>query len=166
MELILMKHLPKSGLARVCLFALGLLALTAPLQQLAAKDVYKWVNDAGEVQYTQLPPPNGIEATRVQSGPPPADNPAAINADLEAQVEAMDERIEDRATAARKSELEAEIERVTRNNCETAKKNLALLQQGGVKRYRTGEGEIIRLTEEDRQQRIDEANSQIQEFCK
>jgi hypothetical protein len=35
-----------------------------------------------------------------------------------------------------------------------------------VKRYRTGEGEIIRLTEEDRQQRIDEANSQIQEFCK
>jgi hypothetical protein len=148
------------------LFALGLLALTAPLQQLAAKDVYKWVNEAGEVQYTQFPPPQGTEAIEVQSAPPPADDPADITSDLDEQVEAMDERNKDRETMTEKSELEAEIERVTRNNCETAKKNLALLQQGGVKRYRTGEGEIIRLTEEDRQQRIDEANSQIQEFCK
>jgi len=166
MELTLMTHPEKSGISRILLLTAGLLALCAPLQQLAAKDVYKWVNDAGEVQYTQLPPPNGIEATRVQSGPPPAGNPAAINADLEAQVEAMDERIEDRATAARKSELEAEIERVSKENCATARKNLAELQQGGIKRYRTGDGSVIRLTEEDRQRRIEEANSQIQEFCK
>ena len=161
-----MKYLSKSGLSRVWLFALGLLALTAPLQQLAAKDVYKWVNEAGEVQYTQFPPPQGTEAIEVQSAPPPADDPADITSGLDEQVEAMDQRNKDRETMTEKSELEAEIERVSRNNCETAKKNLALLQQGGVKRYRTGEGEIIRLTEEDRQQRIDEANSQIQEFCK
>jgi len=161
-----MTHPEKSGISRILLLTAGFLALTAPLQQLAAKDVYKWVNDAGIVQYTQFPPPQGIESIKVRSGPPPADNPANINADLEAQVEAMDERTEDRETAVRKSEMEAEIERISRENCATARKNLAELQQGGIKRYRTGDGSVVRMTEEGRQQRIEEANSQIQEFCK
>ena len=166
MELILMTHFAKSGMLRMLLLVLGLLGATAPLQQLAAKDVYKWVNDAGEVQYTQMPPPQGTEVVEVKPPPAPADSPAAINSGLEEQVEAMDERMQDRETAAKKSALEAEIERVSKQNCETARKNLAELQQGGIKRYQTGDGKVIRLTEEDRQQRIAEANGQIQEFCK
>jgi len=166
MELILMTHSAKSGISRMLLLVIGLLGATAPLQQLAAKDVYKWVNDAGEVQYTQFPPPQGTEAVEVKPPPPPADNPAAINSDLDEQVEAMDERTQDREISAKKSSLEAEIERVSRQNCEIARKNLAELQQGGIKRYQTGDGKVIRLTEEDRQRRIAEANDQIQEFCK
>ena len=77
----------------------------------------------------------------------------------------MDKRIEAADEAKAEAGIDAEIARITRENCETAKKNLAQLNQGGVKRYRTGEGEVIRLTDESRQQRIEEANSQIQEFC-
>lgn len=162
--LIVMTHAAKSGIARILLLALVLPGTIASLPAHASGEIYKWVDTAGETHYTQLPPPEGITATEVRRAP--AAESSGADAQLQQQVEAMDKRLEARDKAKSNAEMDAEIARITRENCEIAKKNLAELQQGGVKRYRTGDGKVIRLTEEDRQQRIAEANSQIQEFCK
>lgn len=128
--------------------------------------IYKWVDQDGSIQYSKMPPPEAREVIEVRQAPPPADDPATERARLGQQVDAMDERMQERQKAAAKSELDAENEKIRNQNCATARKNLAELQQGGIKRYRTADGEVMRLTEEDRQQRIDEANKQIAEFCK
>ena len=47
-----------------------------------------------------------------------------------------------------------------------ATNNLAKLQAGGNKRYLTPDGKVTHLTEEQRQQRINDAKDQIDEFCK
>ena len=159
-----MIHPAKPGIARILLLALVLPGTATLLPAHASDHIYKWVDAAGETHYTQLPPPEGITATEVRRTP--ATDSSGADAQLQQQVEAMDKRLEAREKAETNAEMEAEIARVSRENCEIARKNLAELQQGGVKRYRTGDGQVIRLTEEDRQQRIAEANSQIQEFCK
>jgi hypothetical protein len=58
-----------------------------------------------------------------------------------------------------------ELAEINEKNCITAKNNLAKLHQGGIKRYLTPEGEVIRLTEEERQRRISETQEQIDKYC-
>lgn len=166
MELIVMTHPATSGISQILLLVIGLLGTLAPFQELAAKDIYKWVDAAGKTHYTQFPPPDGTAAVEVRPAPPPATDSGAASEQLQQQVEAMEMRREAEAQAKSVAEIDAEIARIVKENCTAARNNLAALQQGGEKRYLTSEGEVIRLTEEDRQRRIAEANSQIQEFCK
>ena len=58
-----------------------------------------------------------------------------------------------------------ELDKINEKNCIIAKNNLAKLQQGGIKRYLTPEGEVMRLTDEDRQRRITEAQKQVEQYC-
>ena len=57
-------------------------------------------------------------------------------------------------TARRKSE---EFASISKQNCETAKKNLDNLRRGGNTVYMTPEGEAVRLTDEEGARRIDTA---------
>ena len=142
-----------------------LLVLAIGAQAAGKKQIYKWVDDQGKVHYTQQAPV-GRSAQKMKNAPPPAANPDAINEDLKKQVEAMEERLagkDEAATAARK---QAENEKIIKQNCATARKNLAALQQGANKAYMTPDGKVARLTEEDRQRRISEAKQQIEKYCK
>jgi len=78
----------------------------------------------------------------------------------------MDERMNERQEAAAKAELRAKNREIRRKNCTIATKNLSELQQGGIKRYRTSDGEVLHLTEEDRQKRIADTKKEIAENCK
>jgi hypothetical protein len=126
--------------------------------------IYKWVDDAGEIQYTQVPPPNR-EFEVIKKAAEPADDPDKIRSDLKEQVEVMDKQQEEKAEEVKDAEQWSRIQKLRRKNCEIAKKNLANLQQGGQHAYLTPDGEVVRLTDEERQRRIDEANSQIKENC-
>jgi hypothetical protein len=65
----------------------------------------------------------------------------------------------------REKSLRKEIDEAYEKNCITSKNNLAKLQEGGRKRYLTPDGKVTHLSEEERQQRINEAKDQIDEFC-
>jgi hypothetical protein len=156
----------KSNITRIMLLVCGLLGCSVAQQAYAANNIYKWVDANGEMQYTQFPPPEGVEVIDVQTQAPPTDNSARERAKLQKQVEASEEQRKKQQEAETRAAQQADIDRITKDNCVKAKKNLVVLQQGGEKRYMTSEGEVLRLTEEDRQQRIAEANKQIQEFCK
>jgi len=154
--------------ARRWLLKATLLLIMLPLQAPVLGAIYKWTDKSGEVHYTQTPPPDGITTQKIQGAPPPAKSQESIHEDqqrLQERLDAMDERtIEQKKDEALKKERK-EISEINEKNCITAKNNLAKLQQGGIKRYLTPEGEVIRLTDEDRQRRITEANNQVEQYC-
>lgn len=141
-----------------------LLALASGLHAASKDAIYKWVDDSGEVHYTQVPPQNREYETLKQASAP-ADDPDRIRSGLQEKVDAMDKAQEERAVAAQDAEQWSRIQKLRRKNCEIAKKNLANLNQGGNKAFMTPDGEVIRLTDDERQRRIDEANKQIKENC-
>ncbi len=141
-----------------------LVVLTSVSSAAGKHGIYKWVDDSGAVHYTQTPPPNR-ETQELKPAPGPADDPDAISSQLKEQTDAMEKRQTEKRQGAADAQQWAEIQKIRRENCATAKANLAKLQQGGNRAYRTPDGEVVRLTEEDRQQRIDEANRQIKENC-
>jgi len=130
--------------------------------------IYKWTDSSGEVHYTQTPPPEGIAAQEIEGAPPPAESQQTIHEEqlrLQERLEAFDERRAEQENEEAIKKQAKETKEINEKNCFTAKNNLAKLQQGGIKRYLTPEGEVIRLTDEDRQRRITEANNQVEQYC-
>jgi hypothetical protein len=142
-----------------------LLAFAAGSAIAANQNMYKWTDDQGEVHYDQFPP-SGRETEKMKA-PPPAPAAAAESAenDLRKQIETMDKEKEEQIQGAKDAESWAKIQKIRRQNCETANKNLANLQRGGNVRYVGPDGEVTRLSDEERQKRVEEANKQIKENC-
>jgi hypothetical protein len=128
------------------------------------QNMYKWTDDQGEVHYSQFPPP-GHKAEKLQAPPRPAQSPATVDNDLQKQVETTEQQHQEKLQGAKDAKQWAEIQKIRRQNCETANKNLVNLQRGGNIRYMDPDGKVIRLTEEERQKRIEEANADIKENC-
>ena len=128
------------------------------------QDIYKWTNDQGEVQYTQFPPA-GRPVEILHGIKPPDQSPESAGNDLQKQLDAMEQQNEKQQQETRDAEQRAEIQKIRKSNCETAHRNLVNLNRGGNVRYMGPDGKVMRLTEEERQQRIDEANKQIKENC-
>jgi len=146
-------------LASLCLSA-------ALLQTPATAEIYKWTDDNGKTHYSQVPPPGKIETEEIKGAPPPADDPDKITEQLQNEVDAMDETVTRQEGEASEKSLRKEINAAYEKNCTTSKNNLAKLQEGGKRRYKTADGQVMHFSEEERQKRINEAKDQIDEFCK
>jgi hypothetical protein len=141
------------------------LLATGPAAQAANDEtVYKWSDAEGEIHYSQVPPQNR-EYEVIRPSIPSSAGAQQSRKRLQEQVQAMDESQQERADKKLDAEEWARIQQLRRENCATARQNLAKLQQGGEKRYLTPDGQVIRLSEEERQRRIDETNKQIEENC-
>jgi hypothetical protein len=142
----------------------ALLVFTASSPAADSQNMYKWTDDQGEVHYTQFPPP-GRKTEIMQPPPPPAEPPTGSENDLQKQLDTIKQQNDKQLQETREADQQAEIQKIRKKNCETAHKNLINLNRGGNVRYMGPNGEAIRLTEEERQKRIDETNQQIKENC-
>ncbi len=124
---------------------------------------YKWVDEAGNVHYTQSPPP-GRPAERIGPPPPPAD-PEDARRRVEERIERADEYLEQRRKE-REERLAAEREAEERLlECEQARENLQQLQMVQRPFEVTDSGERVRMSEEQRQAAIERARQRVEEFC-
>ncbi|PTQ66553.1 DUF4124 domain-containing protein [Pseudomonas sp. GV071] len=136
-----------------------LLALSATA---SASQVFKWVDAQGNTHFGAQPP-QGQDATPINTGvaqPKPAPQPLPTlptpgSADDPAQ-KAIDEKV--------KKEV-AEREEQMKKYCEGTRTNLAQLQNNPRLTAEVN-GEMRRLTEEERQSRIAESQKGIAENCK
>lgn len=127
--------------------------------------MYKWVDDQGQVHYSQYPPKDR-EAQAIAPPPPPATPAAEAQKKLEETLRSLDETRKAREESAQKAADEAaEAERI-RGNCEAARANLERLTTGGRKKIVGEDGVAYYMTEEERQKRIQEARDQIDKYCK
>tara|TARA_R110002111_G_scaffold208904_2_gene272924 strand:- start:1267 stop:1722 length:456 start_codon:yes stop_codon:yes gene_type:complete len=130
----------------------------------AYAEVYKWVDNAGQTHYSQLPPTQ-YEADIIKTRPGPKVEPAQSQ-------QAVDTMIEQQATDAAlreenkiKKTQQAEQRETKSKNCEIAKSNLTKYQNKPNGRTRNAAGEYIRIDENDRQQKIKQLKQDIQKYC-
>ena len=124
---------------------------------------YKWVDAEGNTQYSQQPPPDGAEAETV-APPPKVDTDKAVG-DLEKQQEQFKKQDEDKSKQAEETQKTGEDLAQQKKRCEQAKDKLAKMQRPRISV--TGEdGNRKRLSEDERQTAINDANKSIAELCK
>lgn len=140
----------KAMAARFVLFLLATGTLiAAPL--LAA--TYKWVDEKGNVHYTQTPPP-AQEFEMLRDPLPAKEAPAEVSAD-------KDDKDKE---AARQSAAKDQETRDTL--CHDARKRLAALENNAGKLVvKQSNGLMHKLSEEERQSYIQETTARVQEVC-
>ena len=128
----------------------------------ANAQAYKWTNPAGNIIYSQTPPPIGTPFELVDDRSIASTNYGVSSTkDLESGLDASRQSREDKKAEQQKL---AESEQIIKENCTQAKTNLTALTSRGQVTIK--EGELYRkLTEEERQERIQQANASIGEFC-
>ncbi|MEW8506008.1 MAG: DUF4124 domain-containing protein [Candidatus Thiodiazotropha sp.] len=127
-------------------------------------ETYRWVNEDGVVTYSQTPPPDAkAETVKIKSAP------AGSSGDSKQRLKELRQKLadsaEDRALKKAQKQESEEIAKENKHNCNVARKNLEQLTALGNRLYKVGDN-YVRLTEEDRQRRMQEAREQIKEYCK
>ncbi len=135
-------------------------ALVAP----AAAAVYKWVDDNGVTQYSQTPPP-GRQAVRLEGGLPTG---GSTGASMESRLKALQEsgKKDDEGDAKKGNEAQDPAQQAAlEENCRQARESLTTLTEHRRILAKNEEGEMTRLTEEERQARVQELRDYIDEHC-
>lgn len=138
-----------------------LCALLAALPLAVAAQVYRWVDDKGQVHYTQTPPPGkNAEAVAPPLPPSAAPNQEALDQSLEAGRKAEPEK---RAEAERAAQAQSQLEQ----QCRQAREQLAYMDEKTARRLGTTDeqGNVSRVTEEQFQARRAELQRVISERC-
>jgi len=132
---------------------LSLIALLA-LSTTAPAEIYRWVDDLGNVVFSQSPPPDSRDVDTVEVAPPPAhpEHPPG-------------ERVQEAADI--RSPANPALDDATRKAyCETGKRNLELLNDNpGTSLFRTESGEAVRYTAEEIAIKIKENKAVVKAYC-
>ncbi len=136
----------------------AVIAQTQPQQT-----IYKWTDEQGKLQYSELPPATGIpyETVRKPTGATPGES--ALSDQQAKEREELARQEAERKEQAEKTQQEAQDQRA--KNCEIAKKNVQVLQGDSqiVKTDATGKKVVI-----DAQQReveLKKAQKDADYFC-
>jgi hypothetical protein len=140
--------------------ALGLV-LSAPLQ---ADEIYKWVDEEGVTHYSQQPPLSG-DAARVGVDSPPDEELERERQEMEATGERLKARREERREAERQAQTNASEREQREQRCADLRSSLSKLTENRRLLVPDGEGNVRRLPEEERQERVAERRRQIEEEC-
>lgn len=121
------------------------LALLVALAALGAQaDVYKWVDEKGQTQYTETPPPAGAQKLNVPTGGPASAPDAAPAA-------------EEKAPAPGSAEAKTK-------RCKFEKDQLRILE-GGVVTYKNDKGEVVPLEPAKKEAARKQVQDNIKTYC-
>lgn len=132
--------------------------------------VYKWVDEKGQIHYTDQPNQPGAETFTIQKNTttkPASSIKDTKDADSDKET-AEDETVKDEAVADDEPKM-VEIEPTAaekKRYCSEAKADIASISSRGRMREINEKGEYIYLTEPQRQQRLSAAKKKKREFCR
>ncbi|MEO1768022.1 DUF4124 domain-containing protein [Thiobacter aerophilum] len=142
-----------------------LLLLALPC--VASGELYRWVDAQGKVHYSDSPPPADAKSGKTLPAPPsPASAPAGTTKSWQEKDMEFRQRRAAEAEAQAKKEKEAEEARQKQANCETARKNLRLLESGQRVVTTNDQGEREFLDDAARQKAINDARKGVETWCK
>ncbi len=143
-------------------FSAMLIFALAPDPAYAAK-IHKWIDDQGNVHYGRKPPP-GTSSSVVKTQRSHISEDAAKE-QLKRLSEKSAERNENRRLLKRSEDEDAANTARRKDNCEIAKKNLAVLHKPDKVQAKGSDGQPFYLSDEAKQKKIEQSNRQIKEFC-
>ncbi len=144
----------------LCGLAVGL-ALAAPLQ---ADEIYKWVDEEGVTHYSQQPPPSG-DAARVGVDKPPDEEIERERQEMQETGERLEAQREERREAEQQARKAAGEREEREQRCADLRSSLKKLTENRRLLVTDGDGDVRRLPEEERQERVAERRRQIEEEC-
>ncbi|MDH5435214.1 MAG: DUF4124 domain-containing protein [Gammaproteobacteria bacterium] len=138
----------------ILVFALGLLSLNA-------YSIYKWKDANGNIQYTEYPPPTGdVEILK----PPSISTVGAQKSEQPSTQDKNENKGETKPNNEKQPPADPKtVQAMKQKNCETAKKNLDTYMR--TKKIRDKDGNVVRISDEDWQNRVDETQKKIEEYC-
>jgi len=140
----------------LCIAALLLVVSTFA----SAQQIYRWVDEKGTTHFGAQPP-QGVEAQRISAKAP---NPGSVAAPAANKArDVMDARQQEIELQVKNEVAEQEAER--KMFCEQTRTNLAQLRNNPRLSYVDEEGKTHMLTDEERQQRLNDAEQMVKEFC-
>ncbi len=151
-------------------YVLAVVALLFSLNSYAA--LHKWVDAEGKVHYSDEPPPENVKSQTLRTGPESpegtseaaASGPAAPKTIFEREAE-MKKAKKAKEEAAQKAAKQEEEAKTKRQNCEQARNQLSTLQNSPRIAIYNEAGERSFMDDATRQQRIDEAQKAVSQFC-
>lgn len=127
----------------------------------AEAKVYRWVDDEGNVVYSQVPPPDPAMAEEVEL--PAAGEPAASNERKAPEAKAEKETPADYD----RKKLEGMDPELRKEYCEKARKNIEILEKAEPgSAFVTEKNEIVKFNEEERAKRLENARRAESAYCK
>ena len=132
---------------------------------IAHSAMYKWTDENGKVVYSQSPPPKG-QVTKIKPPPPPGESTESAQKKLQQRLQRLEDLKEDKQLAGEKAAKEEKSRQETADQCKKAKSDLAALSGGPNRMYKLPDGSYQRMTDTERQKRIDERKKYITKNCK
>ena len=128
---------------------------------------YKYLDQEGRTVYSQHPPASGpytvIDTPKSNkyggSGKATTTKPAG-NTSLKDRVNKINEKNKEDQDIAAET---VKNEKLREENCKNARKNLEVYQV--YRRFKDDKGNVVRMSDADRQKKIDEARDAIKQFC-
>jgi hypothetical protein len=145
-------------------FLLALVVSGLLLSTSGQAEMYRWVNEDGVTVYSQLPPPDHRQADVVKPPPPPPTGAETLPSVDDQLKQIQEQKAARQKVKSRQAELR-EWHAKRQANCDAARRNLQVLQGPTRRLVATPGADYERLTEERRQEMIQEAKDQIEEFC-
>ena len=128
----------------------------------AHADSYKWLDENGNVVYSQQPPAEGPYETIKSTARSPAAS-RTTPAPSSSFATDVKQGTEERELDSKVEQEAAKSEQIRADNCKAAKHNLETYTV--YRRIKNDQGEVIRLDDNERAKRIQEAKDAIKEFC-
>ncbi len=123
---------------------------------------YKWLDENGNVVYSQQPPEEGPYET-IKTTTPSSTSSRSTPAPSSSFTSEVQKDTEERELDSKVQQEAAKSEQLRAENCKAAKHNLETYTV--YRRIKNDQGEIVRLDDNERAKRIQEAKDAIKEFC-
>ena len=143
------------------LVKMGCFTLLAMLSSTVFAEMYKWVDENGEVHYSDRQPPADVETETIK--PPPTVDVEQAKKELEARQNKF--KTEESEKPAEEEKVTEEELAVKKKNCELGKDKLQRLQDNPRVYSEAEDGTRTRLGEDERQARIKQAQDMIKKNC-
>jgi len=131
--------------------------------------ISKWVDDQGRVHYSDLPPPPGTQQNILREESNTQDSASSSPSDVKTiadrEADLKKEKAGKQAEADKAAQKKA-AEDARKASCDSARENLRTLQSGVRVMTVNANGEKSYMDDKERQQRIDQANKAISDYCK
>ena len=123
----------------------------------AHAEIYKWVDKEGVQHYSEQPPEAGIKYETV--------NPNYAAPERSSNASVKDENTANQEEQQQDQQQKDEVAQIRQQNCVTVQKRLEDLQSSPRISVKNPDGTVQRLTEEERQVKITEAQELIKKYC-
>lgn len=128
----------------------------------AQAEIYKWTDSKGGVHYSEQPPAAGVKFEKISPRYGAPATPAAAQPKSDPQNDQKQAELDKQKQDIQRKE---EVARIRMQNCEVAQRRLIEFESRPRILVTNPDGTAQRLTEEERQAKIADAQNLISKYC-